>query len=368
MRSIVRTFVALAVSAGSLSAQGTRLLRDPSLGPTQIAFTYGGDLWVVGRQGGEARRLTSTPAVDEDPQFSPDGKWIAFTSNRAGGNAVYVVSADGGDPRRLTWSPAGESARGWTPDGRRVLFSSSRVSAPTAYEKLWTIPIDGGAAQMVPAYMGFRGSFAPDGKRIVVDRVDRWDVEFRSYRGGQNTPLTITDVSNAAETRLPNERTMDIDPVWVGETIYFLSDRDWATNVWSYDTRSSQLKQLTQFRDADVKTMDARENAIVFEQDGYLWLIDPVGSAPKKLTITVRGDFPWAATRWTDVTRSIASAALGPNGKRALFEARGEIFTVPVEKGDARNLTHSSGAADRAPMWSPDGRSEEHTSELQSPC
>jgi tricorn protease len=348
--------IALVSFTATVSAQGTRLLRDPSLGPTQIAFTYGGDLWLVARQGGEARRITSTPAVEEDPKVSPDGKWIAFTSNRGGGDAVYVVSADGGDPRRLTWSPAGEHARGWTPDGRRVLFGSGRTSAPTPYEKLWTIPLEGGPAQLIPAYMGFRGSFSPDGKRIVVDRVDRWDVEFRSYRGGQNTPLTITDVSTGAETRLPNERTMDIDPVWVGETIYFLSDRDWATNVWSFDTRSSELKQLTHIRDADVKTLDARENALVYEQDGYLWMMDPIGSAPKKLAITVSGDFPWAASRWADITRNIASAALGPNGKRALFEARGEIFTVPVEKGDARNLTRSSGAADRAPVWSPDGQ------------
>ena len=356
MRSVVTPALLLSFAVSALPAQGTRLLRNPSLGPTQIAFTYGGDLWVVGRQGGEARRITSTPAVEADPQFSPDGKWIAFTSNRDGGDAVYLVSVDGGNPRRLTWSPAGEHARGWTPDGRRVLFGSGRASAPTPYEKLWTIPVDGGPAQLVPAYMGFRGSFSPDGKRIVVDRVDRWDVEFRSYRGGQNTPLTITDVSNGAETRLPNERTMDIDPVWVGETIYFLSDRDWATNVWSFDTRSSQLKQLTHFKDADVKTLDARENALVFEQDGYLWMMEPIGAAPKKLAISIAGDFPWAAARWTDVTKSISSAALGPNGKRALFEARGEIFTVPVEKGDARDLTRSSGAADRAPVWSPDGQ------------
>ena len=149
---------------------------------------------------------------------------------------------------------------------------------------------------------------------------------------------------------------MDIDPSWVGETIYFLSDRDWATNVWSYDTRTSTLTQLTHFRDADVKTMDARDGALVFEQDGYLWLMEPIGTEPKKLTIAALGDFPWAAPHWTDVTRSIASASLGPNGKRALFEARGEIFTVPVEKGDPRNLTRSSGAADRAPVWSPDGQ------------
>jgi tricorn protease len=352
----VLTASLLLVSSSVLTAQGTRLLRDPSLGPTTIAFAYGGDIWTVSRQGGEARRITSTPAVEMDPQISPDGRSIAFTSNRGGSEAVYVVPVEGGNPRRLTWSPSGERARGWTPDGRQVLFSSARVSAPTAYDKLFTIPVAGGPAQLIPAYMGFRGSFSPDGKRIVVDRVDRWDVEFRSYRGGQNTPLTITDVSSAAETPLPNERTMDIDPVWVGETIYFLSDRDWATNVWSFDTRNSQLKQLTRFRDADVKNLDARDNALVFEQDGYLWLMEPIGSTPKKLQVTVNGDFPWSAPRWADVTRSISAASLGPNGKRALFEARGEIFTVPVEKGDPRNLTRSSGTADRAPVWSPDGQ------------
>ncbi|MEP6764417.1 MAG: protease, partial [Gemmatimonadaceae bacterium] len=208
-------------------AQGTRLLREPTVSATQIAFTYGGDLWAVARSGGEARRITSTAAVESDPRFSPDGKWIAFTSNRSGGPAVYVVSADGGDPRRLTWSPAGEQARGWTRDGRRVLFASGRVSAPTPYMKLFTIPVEGGVAEMLPGYMAFRGSFSPDGKQVVIDRVTRWDVEYRSYRGGQNTPLTITTVANGAETRLPNELTMDTDPVWIGGTIYFLSDRDW---------------------------------------------------------------------------------------------------------------------------------------------
>ena len=355
MRPVLALPLLAALLSTSVAAQGTRLLREPSLGPTQIVFSYGGDLWSVGRDGGEARRLTSTPAVESDPHVSPDGKWVAFTSNRSGVPAVYVVDAGGGDARRLTWSPAGERARGWTPDGKRVLFASGRASAPSPYAKLFTISMDGGPATQLPAYMGMRGSFSPDGRRLAVDRVDRWDVEFRSYRGGQNTPITITDVATGAETRLPNERSMDIDPVWSGDAIYFLSDRDWATNVWSYDVKSAALKQLTHFTGADVKTLDARDGTVAFEQDGWLWTMAP-GQEPKKLAIDVRGDFPWAAPHYTDVTRSIASASLGPNGKRALFESRGEVFTAPVEKGDARNLTRSAGAADRAPVWSPDGQ------------
>lgn len=363
MRALLASSSAIAFAVADLPAQSatdTRLLRQPTLSATHIAFTYGADVWVVPREGGEARRLTSTPAVERDPQFSPDGQWIAFTSTRSGGPAVWVVPTAGGDAKRLTWSPAGEETRGWTPDGKSVLFASGRVSAPTDYTKLFTIPVAGGPAKQLPAYMGYRGSFAPDGQRIVVDRVDRWDVEFRSYRGGQNTPLTITTIADGTELRLPNQLTMDIDPVWLGETIYFLSDRDWATNVWSYDTRTRALKQLTTFRNADVKSLDGAgrgaANMLVFEQDGWLWTLDPAKGEPKRLSISVRGDFPWAMARYADVTRSVQSAALGPNGKRAVMEARGEIFTVPVEKGDARNLTRSSGAADRAPVWSPDGR------------
>ena len=357
LRRLAAAALALAaLPAAALHAQETRLLREPTLGPTQVVFAHGGDLWSVARDGGEARRLTSTPAVESEPHFSPDGEWIAFTSTRGGGPAVYVMPAQGGDPRRLTWSPSGELARGWSPDGRRVLFASGRTSAPTDYATLWTIPVEGGAAQRLPAYMGMRGSFSPDGRRVVVDRVDRWDEEFRSYRGGQNTPLTITNVADAGEVRLPNERTMDVDPVWIGETIYFLSDRDWATNVWAYDVPTQAVRQLTRFRDADVKALDGRDGTLVFEQDGWLWLLDAAGGEPRRLSVTVRGDFPWAAPRWVELDRAIAGASLGPTGRRALFEARGEIFTVPVDKGDARNVTRSSHAADRAPVWSPDGR------------
>lgn len=353
--SLVSAMVALAVSRTPAAAQGTRLLRQPTVSATSIAFEYGGDLWVVGREGGDARRLTSTPAVESDPYLSPDGQWLAFTSNRSGAPSVYVMPVAGGDPQRLTWNPAPAFARGWSPDGKAVLVASSRNTAPVSYNRLWTVPLAGGPATLLPEPMAMRGAFSPDGKRIVVDRVSRWDVEFRNYRGGQNTPLTILDLTSLAEVRLPNERTTDVYPVWIGDTIYFLSDRDYASNVWAYDTRTGALQQVTHETDADLKTLSGGAGLLVFEQDGYIHTLDPATGQSRRLEITVHADFPWAMPRWADVARSIASASLSATGKRALFEARGEIFTVPVEKGDARNLTRSPGAADRAPVWSPDG-------------
>jgi tricorn protease len=349
-------FVGVLLLPASLPAQGTRLLRQPTVSATQIAFEYGGDLWIVDKAGGDARRLTSTPAVEGDPQFSPDGRWLAFTSNRSGNRDVYVLAAEGGDPRRLTWHPGNDDARGWSPDGKTVLFASNRNTAPTAFNRLWTVPVDGGIEQVVPAPMAVRGAWSPDGKRLVYDRVSRWDIEFRNYRGGQNTPITILEMAGLEETRLPNERTADTQPVWMGQTIYFLSDRDYAVNVWAYDPGARAVRQVTRFKDADVKWLSAGAGSLVIEQDGYVQIVDPANGAARKLAITVRGDFPWASPRWADVGRNISASAISPTGKRALFEARGDIFTVPVDKGDARNLTRSPGAADRRPVWSPDGK------------
>jgi tricorn protease len=240
-------------------AQGTRLLRQPTLSATRVAFAHGGDLWIASREGGRALRLTSTPAAESDPHFSPDGRWLAFTSNRSGVEAVYVVAAEGGEPRRLTWYPAESFARGWTPDGRRVLYSSSRGSAPTGYDRLWTVSPDGGPSMLLPAPWGHDGSFAADGRRLVVDRVSRWDGEWRDYRGGQNTPLVILDTQTLDETRLPNERTQDTQPVWMGGKIYFVSDRDWGYNIWSYDPATRQTDQLTMKRTPSARAMTASE-------------------------------------------------------------------------------------------------------------
>ncbi len=346
----------LLLTAPPLTAQGTRLLRQPTLSQDQVAFIHGADLWVASRDGGLARRLTSTPAVESHPHFSPDGRWIAFTSDRSGVPSVYLVGVDGGEPTRLSWYPAPSFVRGWSPDGQRVLYGTSRGTAPSGYNRLWTVSREGGPSTLIPAPWGNDGAFSADGRRLVVDRVDRWDGEWRSYRGGQNTPLVILDLDDLDELRLPNpDRSTDLEPVWQDGRIYFLSDRDWTMNVWSFDPATQALEQVTRFTDVDAKTLSGGPGGLVLEQDGWVHLLDPATGRTRRLDITVRGDFPWAEPRWEEVSEDATSPSLSATGKRALFEARGEIFTVPVEKGDSRNLTRSSGAADRAPVWSPDG-------------
>ncbi len=336
-------------------AQGTRLVRQPAMSAQHLAFAYGGDLWITPRTGGLARRLTSTPAVESDPHFSPDGRVLAFTSNRAGVEAIYTVSVEGGTPTRLTWYPASSRVRGWTPDGARVLYASTRGSAPTGYDRLWTVAATGGPSTLLPAPRATDAAYAPGGGQMVYDGVARWDKEWRAYRGGQNTPLTILDLGSLGETRLPNERTTDTEPVWMGDTIYFLSDRDWTTNIWAYTPATGALDQKTRFTGADIKTLAPAPGGLVFERDGYLHTYDAATGQTAQISVTVQGDFPWAETQWEDVTEAVSSVSLSPTGKRAVMEARGEIFTVPVEHGDARNLTRSSGAADRRPLWSPKG-------------
>lgn len=331
-------------------------MRQPAISATQIAFEYGGDIWVVQKDGGDARRITSTAAVEANPHFSPDGKWIAFSSNRSGIPQVYIVPAQGGSPTCLTWYPAPSYPRGWTRDGKQVLYASNRESAPASYNRLWTVPAKGGPSDLLPAPWAFDGNYSPDGSKITIDRVSRWDVEWRHYRGGQNTPLLVLDLKTLTEQSIPTEGSMDIHPLWMNDEIYFLSDRDFIMNVWAYNPATSALRQVTTLKTGDIKWLEGNGKELVFEHKGYLHLLDPVTGKSKQLDITVTGDFPWAENRSENVTNNISNATLSPTGKRILLEARGEIFTVPVENGDPRNLTGSSGAADRRPMWSPDGK------------
>jgi tricorn protease len=358
------TVVLIPILAAQLvSAQGTRLLRHPALSRDSIAFEYAGDLWIASRTGGDARRLTSTPGAETEPCFSPDGTQIAYTATIAGNTDVYVMSAAGGEPHRLTYHPGVDRVRGWTPDGRRVIFASTRDSVPQqSFMRLWSVSIEGGLADPLPLPRGFAAAYSPDGKRLAYDEIPLaftpdW-VErsmWRHYRGGRVHPIRIFNFANNSVEKLPWENSLDSTPMWIGDTIYFLSDRNFTTNLYSYNTNTKQVKQLTHHDDYDIMTASAGPDGVVYEQAGYIHLFDPKSGQSRQLSIEARGDLPWAHPQWKKVAASVRESALSPTGTRAAFEARGDIFTVPTEKGDYRNLTQSPGAHDRSPVWSPDG-------------
>jgi tricorn protease len=351
----ITTFTAIGVT--SANGPSTRLLRSPSVSTTHIAFAYANNIWVVERAGGAARRLTSFQGQTQNPHFSPDGKWIAFSGEYAGNNDVYVVASEGGEPKRLTWHPGSDVVQGWTPDGAAVMFASSRATwAPSGAPRFWTVPASGGVESPMALPRAYQGKISPDGSRIAYRMNNSWDDERRNYRGGQNRPIWIVDLKTYDLVSPPWTDSKDADPAWVGDTVYFISDRDGVSNVWSFDTKSKRLTQVTRFTDFDVKTLDAGSGTVVFEQAGYIHELDPKSGKERIVNITANGDFPWMMPRWEDVSRSMTNIALSPTGKRVVLEARGEIFTIPAEKGDVRNLTNSSGSAERDPAWSPDGK------------
>ena len=218
------------------------------------------------------------------------------------------------------------------------------------------MPAKGGIAEPMPLPRGYQGKISPDGRRIAYRMNNSWDEERRNYRGGQNRPVWIVDLKSFDLVSPPWTDSKDVDPAWLGDTVYFISDRDGIANVWSYDTATKALTQRTKFIDYDVKSLDAGGGAVVFEQAGYLHVFDPKANKTEQLTINAAGDFPWMMTRFEDVTTRMSNISLSPTGKRVLVEARGEIFTIPEEKGDVRNITNSSGSAERQPAWSPDGK------------
>src|SRR5262247_675633 len=344
-------------------AQGMRLLRHPTVSRDSVAFEYAGDLWVVSRSGGQARRLTATPGVEIEPYFSPDGSQIAFTSTVAGNTDVYVAPAAGGDPKRLTYHPGADRVRGWTPDGRRVVFASARASAPQqSYFRLWTIGLEGGLPEPLPMPRAFSGVYSPDSRRFAYEEIStafipEWceTSQWRHYRGGRTHPVQVMTLADYSVEKLPWSNSNATHPMWVGATVYFLSDRNHTVNLFAYRGDTKKVTQLTHHDDFDVMNASAGPDAIVYEQAGYIHLVDTKTGQARKLNIEVTGDLAWARPQFKKVAGMIRSAELSPSGVRAAFEARGEIFTVPAEKGDYRNLTQSPGAHDRSPVWSPDG-------------
>ncbi len=343
-------------SSGDLDAQGTRFLRQPDVSATHIAFVHANDIWSVERSGGDAIRLTSSDGAETDPAFSPDGRWIAFSGQYGGNTDVYVRPATGGQPERLTWHPSEDVVQGWTPDGR-VLFQSGREAVPTRLWRFYTVARTGGLPEPVAVPQSFRGELSADGSHVAYQEIDLWDPEWRNYRGGQAQPISVVSTTTWERVTPPWEGERHLDPVWLDGRVYYLSERDWAANVWSFDPESGAERQHTFHADFDVKSIGAGAGVVVYEQAGYLHELEPASGRTRKLDIRAAGDQNWVRPRWEDAPAGqLRDARLSPTGKRALFEWRGEIFSVPAEAGSWRNLTRSPGVADRHAVWSPDGR------------
>lgn len=340
-----------------VSAQEATLFQKPTVNRTHVVFVYAGDLWSVPRAGGEAVRLTTGIGAETDPQFSPDGTQVAFTGQYDGNTDVFVMPATGGVPKRLTWHPGIDVALGWTPDGKRVLFASARDSVSN-YPRLYTLGLDGGLPEALPLPRGERGAFSPDGAFIVYEPQNQWTPEWKRYRGGQMDYLWIAKLSDSTIEKLPRAQANDRMPMWVGDKVFFLSDRDGKYSLYAYDTKSKKVTQAVRNDGMDVKSAsaDAASATIAYEQFGTIHLYDIKTSRSTKVAIKVNHDLLGVRPRFEKVGTSIADAAISPTGARAVFEARGEIVSVPAEKGDARNLTNTPGAMERDPAWSPDGK------------
>jgi len=354
-RLLVSLSLLLLVMASISVAEETPLLATwPTVNQTSITFSHGGYLWTVPRGGGEARQLT-TGGHETTPFYSPDGKWIAFTGEYDGNVDAYVIPAEGGEPRRLTWHPAPDVVVGWTPDGKKVLFQSGR-EAYADFNRMYAVSAGGGVAEVLPMWRAESGSYSADASRIAYQPVLKWQASWKRYRGGQTTPIYIVRLSDLQLEKVPRDNSNDDNPVWMDDTVYFLSDRSGPRTLFAYDTKTKQVKQVIENKGLDFKTLSGGPDALVYEQFGGIYLFDPKTGKSNHVDIRINGDMPATRPHWVKVGDKIQNASISPTGARAVFEARGEILSVPAEKGDIRNLTRTPTAVERDPAWSPDGK------------
>ncbi len=346
----------IALSAIGAAADEPHLLQKPTLSKTHIVFVYAGDLWSVPRDGGDAVRLTSGTGIETDPAFSPDGTRIAFTGEYDGNVDVFVVPASGGVPKRLTWHPAADRVLGWTPDGKRIIFGSART-AYSRFDELFSVPAEGGVEEKLPLPSGYQASMSADGQSIAYEPTGKAFLMWKRYRGGQTARIWLARLADSTITKVPRTNSNDFNPMWSGDRVYFLSDRNGAVTLFYYDVKTKAVKEAIPNQGLDLKSASLGPDAIVYEQFGGISIYDLKSGKTKPVAIHVQGDFPALRTRLVDVGRRLGSPAVSPTGVRAVFAARGDIITVPAEKGDPRNLTNTPGVMEREPQWSPDGKS-----------
>ena len=361
---MLRVFtLALLTTVSALAQSGQPLLlQKPTLSKTHITFVYAGDLWTVPREGGEAIRLTTAPGTETNPVFSPDGSTIAFTGEYDGNVDLYTVPVQGGVPKRLTWHPAPDVVLGWSPDGKKILFASARQSY-AGFLELFTIDATGGFPEKVPLPWGWEAAFSPDGSRLAYVPMRRAFSAWKQYRGGDTTPIWLANLSDSKIEKIPRDNSNDYNPMWVGAKVYFLSDRNGPVSLYSYDTKSHQVKEEVKNTGLDFKSAGAGPDGIVIEQFGGLSLFDIKTGKVKPVPVRIASDLPEVRERLVNVTRRLGNPHLSPTAARAVFEARGEILTVPAEKGDVRNITNTPKVMERSPAWSPDGKTIAYFSE-----
>jgi tricorn protease len=357
-QTLVLTATAFLLLPGAAPAAGQPplLLRKPTVSRTHVAFVYGDDLWIVPREGGDARRLTSGVGLESEPVFSPDGSQIAFTGQYDGNEDVYVIPATGGPPRRLTYHPGPDQVVGWTPDGKNVLFRSLR-SSYSRFFRLFTVPAEGGFPTELPLPTAYEGSYSPDGTRLAYVPLPPAFQIWKRYRGGRVSRIWLATLDSSHVEKIPHHGSNDFNPMWVGDRVYFLSDRNGPVTLFACDPATHEVTQVLPNRGLDFKSASAGPDVIVCEQFGALHLYDPKTDTGKRLDVRVSADLPSVRPHFVKAGKYVLKGDVSPSGARAVFEARGEILTVPAEKGDARNLTNSPGVADRDPAWSPDGKS-----------
>jgi len=334
------------------------MLRFPDISAERIVFVYAGDLWTVSTNGGLARKLSSPKGQELFPKFSPDSQSIAFSGNYDGNTDVYIVSAEGGTPKRLTHHPDADLVVEWYPDGRNILYRSRMISPSYRFNRFFKQSIDGGMPETLALPYGELASFNPDGNRMAFQFISREFRTWKRYRGGMASDIWLYDFTKNTSEKFTDFEGTDAVPMWHENTIYFLSDRDERKklNIWAYDLNNKKTRQITKFIEYDVKWPSIGPDAIIFENGGKLHILDLASEISKPVSIQVPADLPEVRTQLKDVSKNIQNFSLSPSGKRALFEARGEVFTVPQKHGSVRNLTNTSGVAERYPAWSPDGK------------
>lgn len=365
-KAISAIALAAALLSHSPASAQTKLLHFPAIHGDKVAFTYAGDLWTAPASGGSATRLTAHQGIEVFAKFSPDGKWIAFTGQYDGDEQVYVMPATGGEPKQLTFYPArgplsprwgyDQHVYGWTPDGKSIVFRSHRDSWTLGKTKLYTVPMTGGPAEALPMPESGAGDFSPDGSKVVYSPLYRDFRPEKRYSGGMANDLFIFDMKTNDARRILDHVRSDRDPMWIGNTIYFTSDRDGTFNVFAYDIATAKTTQVTDSKTWDVRWPSSdKTSRIVYELNGELHVLDVKTGRSAALRIDVPDDGLWKRPSRVSAANQLQDAELSPKGERALFSARGDIFTAPIEKGATRNLTNTSGAHDKWARWSPDG-------------